>query len=428
LLITVIDLKSQIHARLTGSLKSKILGKYFMHIALKIMLTTLVAFCIFGAGAGAGYAFRDYVVDDQPTDNEAQSLSLYWEVWHRVEEQFYGEVPGEPVSTYGAIKGALATLNDPYTLFIEPEPAADEKAQLEGQFGGIGAFIQRDEAGHAILEPMPDQAAEKAGLVKGDILVAVDGRPIALEMSTEDIIKLIRGEVGTKVILTVERAGTEETLDITIERVVVETPSVQWRILEEAPTIGYVQLTSFTERSNNELDRAFAELSAQGAASYILDLRGNGGGLLETAVDVASQFLSEGVVLREDRKNEGERVYDVRSGGKALDQPLVLLINGGTASASEIVAGALQDYKRATLIGEKTFGKGSVQLIYELSDASRLHVTVAKWFTPHNNAIDGKGLTPDIEVLVTEEDRANNRDPQLERAISFLQNGETVVK
>jgi len=126
------------------------------------------------------------------------------------------------------------------------------------------------------------------------------------------------------------------------------------------------------------------------------------------------------VVLREDRKSEGERVYDVRAGGKALDQPLVLLVNGGTASASEIVAGALQDYKRATLIGEKTFGKGSVQLIYELSDASRLHVTVAKWFTPNNNAIDGKGLIPDIEVLISEEDRANNRDPQLERAISFL--------
>jgi carboxyl-terminal processing protease len=230
------------------------------------------------------------------------------------------------------------------------------------------------------------------------------------------------------VTITVERPGADEPIDITIERAVIETPSAQWRILEEAPTIGYIQLISFTERSNKELNKAFAELSAQGAEGYILDLRGNGGGLLETAVDVASQFLREGVVLREDRKNEGERVYEVRSGGKALDQPLVVLVNGGTASASEIVAGALQDYKRGTLIGEKTFGKGSVQLIYELSDASRLHVTVAKWFTPNNNAIDSKGLTPDIEVLISDEDRANNRDPQLERAISFLQNGEASAK
>jgi carboxyl-terminal processing protease len=340
-----------------------------------------------------------------------------------VEEQFYGQIPQTPISTYGAIKGALATLNDPYTLFIEPEPAAEEKAQLEGKFGGIGAFIQRDEQGQVILDPMPDQAAEKAGLLKGDILVAVDGQPIALEMATDDIVKLIKGEVGTKVTLTLQRAGTEEPFDITIERAPIETPSAQWRILEQAPKIGYIQLTSFTERSNKELDRAFEELSGQGAESYILDLRGNGGGLLETAVDVASQFLREGVVMREDRKNQGERVYEVRNGGKALDQPLVLLVNGGTASASEIVAGALQDYKRATLIGEKTFGKGSVQLIYELTDASRLHVTVAKWFTPNNNAIDGKGLIPDIEVLITDDDRANNSDPQFERAISFLQDG-----
>jgi len=391
-----------------------------MQIAIKIALTTLIALFIFVMGAGAGYAVRDYVVDDQPDEAEVDSLALYWEVWHRVEEQFYGEIPNGPVATYGAIRGALATLNDPYTLFIEPEPAAEEKAQLEGQFGGIGAFIQRDEAGKVILDPMPDQAAEKAGLLKGDILLAVDGRPVTPDMPTEDIIKWIKGEIGTPVTITVERAGAEKPLDITIERAPIETPSAQWRILEEAPKIGYIQLTSFTERSNKELDRAFEELSQQGAESYILDLRNNGGGLLETAVDVASQFLREGVVLREDRKSEGERVYDVRAGGKALDQPLVLLVNGGTASASEIVAGALQDYKRATLIGEKTFGKGSVQLIYELSDASRLHVTVAKWFTPNNNAIDGKGLTPDIEVLISEEDRANNRDPQLERAITFL--------
>lgn len=391
-----------------------------MQIAIKIALTTLIALFIFIMGAGAGYAVRDYVVDDQPDEAEIDSLALYWEVWHRVEEQFYGEVPNGPVATYGAIRGALATLNDPYTLFIEPEPAAEEKAQLEGQFGGIGAFIQRDEAGKVILDPMPDQAAEKAGLLKGDILLAVDGRPVTPDMPTEDIVKWIKGEIGTPVTITIERAGAEKPLDITIERAPIETPSAQWRILEEAPKIGYIQLTSFTERSNKELDRAFEELSQQGAESYILDLRNNGGGLLETAVDVASQFLREGVVLREDRKSEGERVYDVRAGGKALDQPLVLLVNGGTASASEIVAGALQDYKRATLIGEKTFGKGSVQLIYELSDASRLHVTVAKWFTPNNNAIDGKGLAPDIEVLISEEDRANNRDPQLERAISFL--------
>ena len=243
-------------------------------------------------------------------------------------------------------------------------------------------------------------------------------------MTTDEIVLMIRGEVGTTVVLTVEREGVEDPIDITIERAVIETPSAHWRVLEEDPTIGYIQLTAFTERSNSELDQAFDELVGQGAETYILDLRGNGGGLLDAAVDVASQFIRNGVIVREDRKNEGERTYNVRGGGKALDQNLVVLVDGGTASASEIVAGALQDYERAMLIGEKTFGKGSVQLIYELSDTSRLHVTVAKWFTPNGNEIDGTGLAPDIEVLFTEEDHAEGRDPQLERAISFLQNGE----
>jgi carboxyl-terminal processing protease len=395
-----------------------------MKLLLKIILTTFLALTIFVAGGGAGYALRDYIVNDRPPENASEDLSLYWEVWNRVNEQFYGGIPAEANVTYGAIKGSLAVLNDPYTLFLEPEPAAKEKEDLEGQFGGIGAFVRQDEEGNIILEPIRDQPAEVAGLLKDDILIAIDGKAISPEMTVEEIVRIIRGEVGTTVVLTLRRQGVAEPIEITVTRAIIETPSVTWRVLEEDPTIGYVQLTAFTERSNDELNEAFDELAAQGVKSYIFDLRGNGGGLLEAAVDIASQFLKEGVVVREDRQNEGERVYDVRGGGKAPDQPLVVLVNGGTASASEIVAGALQDYDRATLIGERTFGKGSVQLIYELSDRSRLHVTVAKWFTPNNNAIDGTGLTPDVEVLFSEEDQATGNDPQLNRAISFLRNKE----
>ncbi|MDX1521166.1 MAG: S41 family peptidase [Anaerolineae bacterium] len=391
---------------------------------IKILATTLFSLIIFGSGAGFGYFVRDSILNDRPSEEMQSDFSLYWEVWNRVEEQFYGDIPAEPSTTYGAIRGALATLGDPYTVFIEPEPAAQEKAQLEGQFGGIGAFVRTDEDGRILLDPMRGQPAAQAGLQTDDVLIAVDGISITLEMSVDQVVLLIRGEVGTEVVLTIERPGESAPLDITIERAIIETPSANWRVLEEDPTIGYIQLTTFTERSNTELEQAFDELKAEGVEAYIFDLRGNGGGLLESAIDVTSQFLADGVVLREDRTNEGERVYDVRSGGQLLDPPLVLLIDGGTASASEIVAGALSDHERATLIGEKTFGKGSVQLIYELSDSSRLHVTVAKWFTPNNNVIDGTGLAPDIEVLFTEEDRANGRDVQLERAISFLQNGE----
>ncbi len=396
-----------------------------MQMLIKIVFTTLVATIIFSTGAGAGYFLRDHFVKDQPPNQEAvDDLALYWEVWNRVSEQFYGGVPEDAPVAYGAIKGSLSVLEDPYTIFLEPEPAEQEKADLEGQFGGVGAFVRRDEAGGVVLEPMRGQPAETAGMMTDDVLIAVDGVKISPEMSTNEIVLLIRGEVGTEVVLTVKREGVSEPIDLFITRAIIETPSANWHILDEEPTIGYVQLTAFTERSNDELNRAFDELAAQGVESYILDLRGNGGGLLDAAVDVTSQFLREGVVVREDRQNEGERVYDVRSGGKVLDQPLVVLVNGGTASASEILGGALQDYERATLIGERTFGKGSVQLIYELSDKSRLHVTVAKWFTPDGNVIDGIGLMPDVEVLFTEEDHANGNDPQLKRAIAFLRNKE----
>lgn len=395
-----------------------------MQTLLKVLLTTLVALVIFSAGALLGFGARELTVADQPSAEAEQDLALYWEVWNRVSEQHYGGIPADANTTYGAIRGSLATLNDPYTIFLEPEPAAKEKAQLEGQFGGIGAFVQQNEAGEIVLDPMRDQPAEQAGLLKGDVLIAVDGVDLTPEMPVDDVVNKIRGEVGTDVTLTVRREGSDTPIDLVVTRAIIETPSADWRLLEQAPTIGYIQLAAFTERSNAEIEQAITELKEQGAESFVLDLRGNGGGLLDAAVDIASQFLSEGIVVREDRQNEGEREYDVHSGGKLLDAPLVVLVNGGTASASEIVAGALQDYGRATLIGEKTYGKGSVQLIYELSDRSRLHVTVAKWFTPNRNQIDGSGLTPNVEILFTEEDHANQRDPQLDRAIEFLQNKE----
>jgi carboxyl-terminal processing protease len=191
-------------------------------------------------------------------------------------------------------------------------------------------------------------------------------------------------------------------------------------VLGQDPAIGYIHLRIFTERTDEETRRAIKDLKDKGTAILILDLRDNGGGLLDAAVDVASEFLPSGMVLYEQRRGQPERSYAVNSGGAALDQPLTVLVNGGTASASEIVAGALQDQKRAILIGEKTFGKGSVQLVYDLSDQSSLHVTVARWLTPDRFQIDKQGLQPDIEVLPSEEDRTAGRDPQLERAIAYL--------
>jgi carboxyl-terminal processing protease len=322
--------------------------------------------------------------------------------------------------SYAAIRGALSTLKDPYTLFVEPQPRALERAELQGQFGGIGAYVSRGPAGEVILDPMVDSPAEKAGVRKGDVVIRVDNTPITSTMTTDAVLLLIRGEVSTQVTLALQRAGVAAPIVVTITRKVIETPSVEWRVLEQDSTIGYIRIRLFTERTGRELERALQDLRGLGVTHLIVDMRDNPGGVLDAAVDVASQFLREGVVLYEDRRGEAEKFYTVKKGGLALDLPLVVLANGGTASASEIVAGALQDYQRGPLIGERTFGKGSVQLVYDLSDQSSLHVTIARWLTPNRHRIDGQGLLPDIEVALSEADRAAGADPQLERAIAYL--------
>ncbi|MEJ2556868.1 MAG: S41 family peptidase [Anaerolineae bacterium] len=386
-----------------------------------MLLATLM---IFSLGVGAGYGAHWYLTRNSPTPEESAQFRLYWEVWHIIQDKFYGDIPEDSVPVYGAIRGALSTLQDPYTIFVEPQPRALEKAELEGQFGGIGAYITRGPAGQVILTPMVDSPAEQAGVQEGDVVLRVDDTPITPEMTSDQVVLLIRGEVGTQVVLTLQRVGVADPIDVTVTRKNIQTPSVEWRTLDQDPTIGYIRVRLFTERTGRELERALQDLREAGITSLVLDLRDNGGGLLDAAVDVTSQFLREGVVLYEDRRDESEKFYSVKKGGLALDLPLVVLVNGGTASASEIVAGALQDYGRGSLIGEKTFGKGSVQLVYDLTDQSSLHVTVARWLTPKRHRIDGEGLKPDVEVIPTEDDRAGGTDPQLERAVAYLQQEE----
>jgi carboxyl-terminal processing protease len=392
-----------------------------MRNSTRVALVLLASLLIFSLGAGAGYGAHWYFTRNSPTPEEAGQFRVYWEVWHIIEDKFYGDIPDGPGPVYGAIRGALNTLQDPYTIFVEPQPRALEKAELEGQFGGIGAYITRGAAGEVILTPMVDSPAEQAGVQEGDVLLRVDDTPISPEMTSDQVVLLIRGEVGTQVVLTLERVGAADPIVVTITRKNIETPSVEWRTLDQDPAIGYIRVRLFTERTGRELERALQDLREAGVTSLILDLRDNGGGLLDAAVDVTSQFLRDGVVLYEDRRDESEKFYSVKKGGLALDLPLTVLVNGGTASASEIVAGALQDYGRASLVGEKTFGKGSVQLVYDLTDQSSLHVTVARWLTPNRHRIDGEGLKPDVEVIPTDEDRAAGTDPQLERAVAYLQ-------
>jgi len=388
-------------------------------IALAVLLIALLAFA-----AGFGTSWLMVHQSLTPNDLEGQTYAqfdVFWEAWHLLQRDFYGNLPDEKNMTYAAIRGVLASLADPYTTLIEPQPRELERNDLEGRFGGIGAWIENKGPGTFVLTVMRDRPAAQVGMQDGDVLVTIENTLITAETTLQDVLALERGPVGSVVRLTVRREGVDAPLVFEIIRQEIEIPSVSWRMLEEAPTIGYVRVNLFSERTTGELQEGLEELLFQGATQIILDLRDNGGGLLQTAIDVASLFIRDGVVLYEQKRDDQERLYTVETQDIVMDTPLVVLVNGGTASASEIVAGAIQDRGRGLLVGERTFGKGSVQFIYDLSDGSSLHVTASRWLTPDRHQLDGAGLTPDLEVTLTAQDREQGRDPQLTRAIELLQ-------
>ncbi len=334
---------------------------------------------------------------------QQQEMGQYWQVWNLLERDFYGEKPADEERTFGAIAGMVQSFGDPYTFFVEPEPRELERDQLAGKFGGIGATLELSDTGW-VLHPLPEQPAARAGLLDGDVLIAVDGAPITGTMSSDAVIALVRGEPGTTVELRVRRAAPGEAaqeLEFSVTRAEIETPSMEWRLLDDSPQtadVGYIRHTLFSERSADEMRRAVEELQAAGAHRFVWDLRGNPGGLLNIAVELADMWLDDGVILTEEKADGTRKVFSATPGQAAGTAPLVVIVDGGSASASEIVAGALRDHGRAQLVGSKTYGKGSVQLIHELADRSSLHVTTAQWFTPDGTQISGQGLAPDIAV------------------------------
>lgn len=375
---------------------------------------TLQALCLvlaFVAGLGAHQLWNRFGPVEQ-----SKPLGLFWEAWARVEEHFYGELPTPQERAYGAIHEALTLLDDPYTVFVEPQPRELERDRMRGSFGGIGVTLWRNSEGQLVLSPFADSPAVRAGIIEGDILLALDGNEITEATTVDDASVHLHGEVGAPVTLTISHPPTPP-FDLTITREEIRAPSVIWRALDQSPDIGYIRIESFTERTGDEVATAIQELQTEGTTSLILDLRDNYGGLIDPAVATASRFLRDGVVLYELDRNSEERALQVQPGDVISDAPLIVLVNGGTASSAEIVAGALQDHDRALLIGEPTFGKGSVQLIYEVSDGSSLHVTSAIWLTPDRRRIEGDGLTPDLYIP-----RGDGLpDEQLDRAVTYLQ-------
>lgn len=386
-----------------------------------IVLSTLLTVAICGAFLG-GYLLGDH--RGASASSDGADFGVLWQVQSLLNRRFIGEIPASQQQMYGAIHGLVASFNDPYTLFVEPAPREVERDELRGHFGGIGAALARNDAGDLVLTVIPDRPAAKAGIQDGDVLLAVDGQPITPSMTIDEAVALIRGEVGTTVKLKLRRVGHPELFEVKAVRERIDTPNVEWRLLDEGKHIGYARINIFGEPAASELRHALEDLASKGVNKLVLDLRGNGGGLLDSAVDTASLFVKDGEVLREIKRGGQERFYPVKPvQSLAQGWAIALLVDGGTASASEIVAGALRDHGRAMLIGEKTFGKGSVQEVHELPDGSSLHVTVARWLTPKRHQIDKVGLEPDVAVTISQADRDAGRDPQLERAQRWLADG-----
>jgi len=349
--------------------------KSVLKISLVVILCLLATAAAFSAGFAThlvlGDKFHDsssprvVVVDSGgPGPDEAGAFEIYWEAWHLIEQNFLDELPSLQTAAYGAIRGVVQELDDPHTVFMEPRRRELERDEHRGRFGGIGVWVyQREDDHQIVLVPQEGSPAELAGVREGDVVIKVDDTVIDVEtMTQDDVVALIRGPVGDSVRIRVQRNTSRKQLDFEVVREEFHTPSVHWRMLDDrASDMGYIRITQFTERTGAEVENALRELEERGATRLVLDLRDNPGGLLDSAIDVASQFLDDGVIMYERKRDGAEKPYPVLQGGLARDIPVVVLTNGGTASASEIVAGAVKDHGRGILVGERTYCKGSVQ-------------------------------------------------------------------
>jgi carboxyl-terminal processing protease len=358
---------------------------------------------------------------EAPRPGLKSEFDRFWEAWTLVERDYFGELPSDAEVVNGAIKGALNALGDPFNAYIDAQAAAILNQNRTGSFGGIGAWVSMKEGQLVIVSIIENTPAEAAGLRSDDIVLEVDGTPIQ-NMSSDEAVLLIRGPEGTPVRLKIYRFG-EEPFELELVRARIEIEMLESEMREDG--IGYLRLTEFNTDAAAKLAEAIQSMQAQGAKGLILDLRSNPGGFLTEAVLTAGLFLPQGELVLIERFEDGsEQTRTTPEEPVAPEIPLVVLVDGASASASEIVAGALQDYGRAVLVGETTFGKGAVQWVETLSDGAELRVVAERWFTPKDRAIHGVGLEPDIAVEYTAEDAEAGADPQLDRAVQYLLTGE----
>ena len=366
----------------------------------------------------AGDAFHGRVYNPfTPHSTDRVDFTSLNDLYALMKNNFDGKIDAKS-ALEGAREGLVAAGGDPYTVYLDATAAKSLSDGLTGSLSGIGAEIGIKNAYITVIAPVDGTPAQKAGLQPGDIIIKINKQDTT-GMSVDTAVSKIRGEKDTQVTLTLVRGTTNPAFDVTITRADIVVPSVKWSMKEG--NIGYIQLTRFGPDTAQLTDKAATELKSQGATKIILDLRNNGGGYLDAGVAVASEFLPEGKLVVEERTDGKSRdKLNSTGGGKLVGLPLEILVNGGSASASEIVAGALHDNGVAKLVGEKTFGKGSVQEIKQLPGGAEFKVTIAHWFTPKGININKEGISPDTEVKLSTEDFNASRDPQLDAAIAAL--------
>lgn len=344
------------------------------------------------------------------------NFSLFWNVWNLVKDEYVDQPISEKDLLYGSLKGMVAALGDQHSLFFDPEMAKEFASQLSGSFDGIGAEIEVKDSQLVIIAPLPGTPAEKAGLLTGDRILAIDGVETA-GMPVDEAVKRIRGQKHTTVTLTISRDGWTQAKDYPIVRDTIVVESVKYTLRDDK--IAVITIASFGEDTSRLFKIASDQAIKDGAKGIVLDLRGDPGGYLNAAIDVSSAWVGESTVVIEKIKDQEQKNIGT-SLATLTGMPTVVLVNGGSASASEIVSGALQDHKDATIVGEQSFGKGSVQDYRDLPDGSAVKLTIARWYTPNDRSIDKLGITPDVIVPMTQADVDAGKDPQMDKAIEIL--------
>ncbi|MDD4900688.1 MAG: S41 family peptidase [Patescibacteria group bacterium] len=366
----------------------------------------------------AGSIYNKYVTAPANKLTQDVDFNLFWQTWDLLKEKYVDQNKlTDKTMFYGALKGLVDSVGDPYTVFMEPKVAKEFSNDLAGTFEGIGAEIGKKNDMITIVAPLADMPAEKAGLKSGDRIYAINGKSTA-DLAVDEAVSLIRGPKNTEVTLTIFRDGFEKPKDYKITRQVILVKSVKTEMRDDK--IFVITISNFNDDTSGLFKQAAQKAVELNPKGIILDLRNNPGGYLDTAVDVASEWIASGVIVTEQFSPENKNEYLSRGRARLKDFPTVVLVNQGSASASEIVSGALKDDGKANIVGKKTFGKGSVQTLEDLQDGSSVKITVAKWLTPKGYNINEQGITPDVEVDLTDEDYNANKDPQMDKAVEIL--------